>query len=210
MINDTPATKTCKDCNTEKPLESFYALSGRPHLKDTYCIECKSKRSRRAIKHPKHQPYDEFEQVVIAELKKHGIICSPGKMYGRNYVDVTCWGGVDIEVKHANYRKGQYLFKPTAQQQKRGYNAHIVMLVCSHPDGVMTFHMFPKDHPIFYKQGRLKTGVQYIPDCNRKYQVIDDGTILTDAIMSDRQNRWDMIEEMRLQIARSLMDIIES
>lgn len=208
VSNDTPQTKVCKDCKQEKPIGNFYTMSGRPHIRDSYCKACKRIRSKNAVTHPKNTPYNEHEKVILAELRKRGIICSPGKMYGRDYVDITCWGGVDIEVKHSNFQveKKQFIFKPTPQQRKRGYKAHIVLLACTWDDGSMTFHLFDKNHSVFYKNGVMKSGVSYMPDEHRVYHISDNVDTLTDDIMNGAKDRWDMIETYRVKLSNDLVE----
>jgi len=181
--------------------EYFYHSRNTPSGFHSYCKECmkaENKRYSSKAGNKKDSPTNYGEGLVIAKLREHGIYAEKGAGGHHKYVDVVAWGCVRIEVKSARLN-GNGRFDFTIGRRANSFHAHdLIVLVCMHPDNTTTFHVFKPEHPVFYRpRGRLKRGVAYIPDAkNRKGRRF--GMPLTDELMAEHQDRWDLIEECRL------------
>lgn len=180
--------------------EYFYVHKGAADRFQPYCKECwkaEGRRYRSRVGNKKDSPTNYGEGLVIAELKKHGIYAEKGAGGHHKYVDVVAWGCVRIEVKSSRMSdRGRFEF--TIGRRANAFHSHaLIVLVCMYPDNTTTFHVFRPEHPVFYRRGQLKRGVMFIPDAkNRKGRRY--GLPLTDELMAEHQDRWDMIEECRL------------
>lgn len=213
----TTVEKCCTKCKRMKVLSEFYVRSGfvaddNPGHYVSECIVCMKLRNyEKGYVHPT-MPRTETEILAINYLNSHQIHALPGKAVHAANVDVVAWGCVWIEVKHARYEslngysmKRGYRFSVTPKQRERGFLAQIIMLICDHGHEGQSFHLFPSNFPAFYKQGRIKSGFDYVPGRTepdkRLYEGID---VLTDRDMSESRDRLDLIENVRLRIGLGL------
>lgn len=201
----------CKMCGKVKPFTEFYVKSGygtaehpavTPGHFVTDCIDCMKQRSRNQVqtRMPVWETNTMSEQIVIDALMKRGIGATTGKVANAPDVDVVAWGWVNIECKYSGLKhtKGtgrSFKFVTTPKQQKRGFLAHIVILVCEYPDGDVTFHMFGNRDPYFYKKdGSVKTGFTFTPDRYRKSNAGFAGHHpLTQEVMDAHKGNWNLI-----------------
>lgn len=205
--------KQCRRCGETKAWSEFYIRSGyegvKPGHYNSECKACMKVRGNNPNRLPPTVPRSPTEIIAINYLTKHGIHCLPGKAVKASDVDVVAWGCVWMEVKYSAMReRGEFMFHVTPPQQRRGFLAHIVLLICDYGDR-QTFHFLPADTPAFYHKGKLKGGISYLP--GRK-TISGKGPVpggmkatLTDDIMTESQDRFDMIETTRLEIAAKLI-----
>ena len=156
--------KPCNGCHQVKPFAEFYVRPtfgtlDKPAVEPGHlvseCIACMKERG----KTPKRlEPWESrvpTEQIAIDYLTSKGIWTTTGKMTNAPDVDLACLGAVWVEVKHCHVRHRGYtstfMFNMTPSQQKRGFLAHVVMLICEYDDGRLTYHLLPASHPVFYK-----------------------------------------------------------
>lgn len=211
-MTTTNGIKKCNACQLPKLFSEFYLRTGQEgNMPGHYTSECKTcMRERGKIHLPPTVPRSPTEIVAIDYLTKRGIPCLPGKAVKAADVDIVAWGCVWIEVKYSSYRRNEreFIFRLTPTQQKRGLLAHVVMLICDYGDR-QTLHLFRPDHAAFYHQDRLKAGFSYIP--GRTVSEVSGGAVkgtyqtLTDDMMAEAQDRLELIETARLEIAAKLI-----
>ncbi len=185
---------TCSKCGEEKPEIDFYKRS-KGMARFTFCVECFKTAQRKNKIIAREIPGQSAEHTVIEYLKSIGIYAAPGKCSEWRWVDVIAWGCVRIEVKSSTlYSDNTYVFSFTPNQQQRGIQSDLVVLV---PIGEQetTFHIFKSDDLIFYKKdGTRRKSVEYqiFPKFYRKGY----GTLTTER-MSDAKDDWGLIEDIR-------------
>lgn len=148
------------------------------------------------------------ENLAISKLKEMGIWAQPGKASDAPDVDVTAWGCVWIEVKHARLEpKGsteEFTFTMTPKQVKRGFLADLVMLICEWLPETYTFHLFRADDPVFYMNDRLKTGFTYRPGRKKALKHGLNRVVMTSYMMDEARERWGLIEDVRCEHSNKL------
>lgn len=196
-------TKPCRGCKANKTLDQFYIRSGvsNPTEPGHYVSECKSCMKVRSKNNGTLDPYEPrvlTEQLAIERLLDVGIFALPGKAISASDVDVVAWGCVWIEVKYARYefKRGvkKFTFNTTPKQQQRGFLADLVMLICDYGDE-LTYHLFDANNPVFYMdQGsRVKSGFTFTPGAMEAKKHGDNRVVMTQPMMDDAQDRWDLI-----------------
>lgn len=205
--------KRCRGkCGKIKPYSEFHVRSGygtseKPATMDghflTECKNCMRVRGNHKSVVPPWESLVKAEQLAIDYFFARGIWATTGKMTNAPVVDLTCWGVVWVEVKHAKLRhKGRrdsFDFTTSVTQQERGLLAHVVLLVCEYPDGCFKYHLFYADDPVFSKaNGSLKSGFSFVPG-KMKPSKQGRGTVnqLTQDIMDAAENRVEIIEQWR-------------
>lgn len=219
-MTDTTVAQATKRCTNphcpirgEQPYSQFYVRSGiiTPTLPGHYLSQCKT--CLRALNlTAKVLAVEESrvwsENVVIGVLKQQGIWAQTGKGSSAPDVDVTAWGCVWIEVKHARLepRGGveEFTFTTTPKQQQRGLLADLVLLLCEWAPENYSFHLFRSDDPVFYIEGRLKTGFTYRPGRAKALKHGLNRVVMTSGMMEQARDRWRLIEVVRREHARSL------
>ena len=201
------ATRECKTCHIEKPLAEFY-----PRGNGMYFTECKTcYREHAHLNHeyvPRYVPYRQCEDLAITKLQSLGIPAAPGKLFAAAFADVVAWGIINIEVKYSRLsfeaQRWSFRFSTTPAQRKRGLIAHLVMLICDYGNR-STFHLLPPSHPVFFRDGHMKACVLYTPDyAEAGYKHGRNRVVMTDAIMKEYQDRWELIEKSRLELSERL------
>jgi hypothetical protein len=136
----------------------------------------------------------ESENIAIEYLRSKGIYATPGKASKFSWVDIAAWGAVGIEVKHSKYDElsRKFTFVTTPRQKSQGFAAHLVMLICEYPDR-MTYHLFPADHPVFYIEGRLKTGLVFSLKQSAGSKHSSNRVVMTQALMDEYEDRVNLI-----------------
>lgn len=206
-------TKTCRRCKSVQPITEFYVRSGitTPEHEGHYNSECKTCMRERSQNigtiHPT-VPRQLSEQLGLNALLEHGISALPGKAVSGSHVDLVCWGCVYLEVKYSRleFQGGQFSFKfsSTPRQVQRGFLAHLVMLICDY-DNRQTFHVFRANHEAFYINGHIKTAFLFTPGQTEQIKHVETRIKLLQQTMDEAQDRWDLIEEKRLEIQQQLL-----
>lgn len=205
-------SKICVRCKSDKPLTEFYVRSGVDEPTDPghYNSECKAclKERNKTQKHLGHHvPRAQTEIIAMNILRANGIACLPGKAVRVADVDVVAWGHVYIEVKYARlefrYSTHSFVFGATLKQMQRGFLAHIVMLICDYGDR-MTYHFFEADHEVFYIDGRVKHGFEFTPGQMEQIKHKDTRVKLTQPIMDEHENCYNLIWKYVRQISEDL------
>ncbi len=202
--------KACKRCKQEKSYSEFYVRSGidSPTTDGHYTSECKQCMKARSKGKPRVKnivPRYQSETIAIEELAKLGYPALPGKAVSAVDVDVVVWGHVWVEVKYSKLQTsdGVHNFNTTLKQQERGFLAHVVMLICENVDGVRTNHFFKPDDPVFYMNGRLKTGFTFRPGATKALKHGNNRVVMTQPMM-------DRAAGMRSLIAQEMGHIVHS
>lgn len=201
------------DCQYDglQPVTNFYIRSGvdEPTNPGHYLSECKDCLKRRN-KSPNHLPPDvpraATEILAIEYLKRNHIPALPGKAYKQADVDILAWGCVRIEVKYSSirYYNHYFVFNMTPRQRKRGLLADVVLFVCDYEER-QTFHLFDPDDEVFYfKDGRRKSSLTFTPGQTEQFKHTQNRVKLTQPIMDIAQDRLELIETARLDIASNL------
>lgn len=201
---DSILEKPCKKCGETKPLTDFYTHVSTKDGHLNTCKVCHLNRMKHYPAVPREISGNPGEAIAVQKMKSLGIFAMSGKMSRWIYQDVIAWGAVRVECKKAIIRNGKYMFKFDSQA-RNGTNSHLILLMCD--DGYdISFHLFPSDHPVFFKRDgvRRKTGVQYEPFA--KHRKLDGRYTLTPEIMVAHKDNWGLIEQKRQLIIQELID----
>lgn len=214
-MNEIVTEKQCKKCGIVKPAANFYNRTGYPqpthpgHLL-TNCKDCMRATSKKQVHKPKTEPVVLSEALTISYLHSKGIPSLPGKAVSAVAVDIVSYGAVFIECKHARLEtqfgknKAEYHFVLTPKQQKLGFRANIVVLICEPAPGEYTFHFFPSTHPVFYMDGRLKTSFSFRPGSTGALKFAATRTVMTQSMMDAAQDASWLIKDALNQIEQKL------
>ena len=199
--------KRCNRCKVTKPLAEFYIRSGisNPIELGHYTSECKtcmSDRNKYAKTLDATEPRAFTEVLGINYLKKHGIPCLPGKAVSFSHVDIVAFGCVEIEVKFSrlDFIGGAYRFKFTSspKQVQRGYLADAILLICEYSKENTTYHVFDVNHPVFYINGHVKNGMNFMPGATEALKHGNNRVVMTQPIMDEHQDNieflWNCLE----------------
>lgn len=212
-------SKECNGCHRVKHYTAFYVRSGygtskNPAIMDGHFVtECKACMKVRASKQVRCAPWESTvrsEELAITVLMKQGFWATTGKATQAPDVDV-CVGPVWVEVKHAKLddmrSTPRFSFVATPAQQKRGYLAHVIMLICEYPDGRITYHLFDWDAPFFYFEDmRPKSGYTFTPG---KLEASKQGRgneyQLTQPVMDAAEDDWQLVHDWQKRISEALL-----
>lgn len=197
-------TKVCNRCKSEKSVSEFYVRSGCDNPTDIghYISECKAcmqdrAKSRKPLSAT--EPRTATEILAIEYLKSQGIPALPGKAISFAHVDVVAFGCIEIEVKYARLetKRGvqKFTFNSTPAQSRHGYRGSIVMLICEYPNERYTYHLFDAKHPVFYMDGRIKTGFTFTPGAIEALKHGNNRVVMTQPLMDAHQDNIELILE---------------
>lgn len=200
--------KYCPDCKVTKAASEFYVRSGIENPSHeghytAYCKECYKLRSKVNDKKklPSYIPHVASELDAIEYLARHGVLATPGKTSAYPDVDLIAGMGVCVECKYAKQRGGKFTFDTTLAQQKRGLLAHVVLLICDWRSGKRTYHLFDAGEAFFYIDGRVKTGVTYVPGREKHVRDVKHSPILTERLMKEAEDRVELIDKWSKKIS---------
>lgn len=197
---DIVSQKTCPTCKIEKPISEFYPR-GKSGYYCTYCKECMKQTSKTQKKRDRQESGVASEADVIQQMLANGIPALPGKALGHKWADVVAWGCILCECKASNLIDGQFNYTFSALQRNERIRGEFIILVSNWGDHT-DYYIFPSKHPIFYKNGRLKTGLGWTPDrapSGRKAPISDEER-------ESYKNAWHLIETRRLEIVQQLRE----
>ncbi len=214
-------TRVCSACQQEKSFSEFYLRSEQIHSGNpptlpghvtSECKVCMNARSKakRMDSRKSLGPHRATEELVIKALARQGIPALAGKVFISAYpnVDVVAWGCVMIEVKWAKldvYRGVEkFKFNATPTQKRKGFSAHLIILVCEYVPDEYTYHVFPVEHPVFYKDGHTKTGWTFTPGAYEAKKHGNNRMVMTQPLMDEFQDRWGLVQAKRLLIGEAL------
>jgi len=191
-------TKQCTKCGWIKPLYEFYG-PGYP-TKDKhngYCIDCCKDKSKKAAVYSKSDVAIECRKEVISALRKDHIFATTGKASQWKQIDVVAWGCVKIRVAQSNpHNNGKFMWG-----LRRGGSfwdiVDLVILICNWGDR-KTYHVFSKDDPVFFTERGRKTGITFNPSSAWQISTVQHGPNLTSQMMKEHENKWSLIEKIRL------------
>lgn len=210
-MSDSITEKPCKKCGETKPLTEFYR---HPSTKDGHlntCKPCKNIQQKQYPPLPAEITGNPGETIAVEKMRSLGIFTMTGKMSRWRWQDIVAWGCVRIECKKARLADdGTYIFKFDSQS-RRGMHSHLILLMCDNGEDI-TYHLFPSYHPVFYRAGTKrgskisptgrKVGVEYRPG---KTSTKDSfGISMSDEMMTEHQDKWELIEETRQLIIQRL------
>lgn len=194
--------KICNTCLREYPAttEHFYKRGKYLHNECKSCFREKRKGYR-----PKPEAVHEGEILAIKRLMADGIFATSGKssQWGK-FIDVVAWGCIKIEVKHAtidNRGRWQWTFASTINETTQPPD--FILLIGQYKDGNLDYHLFPANHPVFFKNGKRKTGIMYQVESTQRNKRQHYVT-LTPQIMRDYQDAFHQIETARLDKIRQM------
>lgn len=201
-------SKICCRCNTLKPLSDFYPRSYSNGVMSE-CKECMKLRSKNIKDRNYFMPRVATEICAIDYLKKNAIPALPGKALRFSHVDVVAFGCVKIEVKYAKceFKRGvqKFTFNATPAQQKYGFRAHIVMLICDYGEK-KTYHFFKSSDPVFYIKGRLKTGFTFTPGNYEALKHANNRVVMVQSMMDAAQDNIQLIYDTVTMAAEEIRD----
>ena len=181
------------------PISEFYTRNNGKYV-NTYCIECSKADSRNQKRLPKKQAGEASEQIAVKKLRSMGIYAVAGKASEFNHVDVVARGCVRIEVKFSDKKSdGTFTFAFTSQR-KQGIKADLVLLIKRDGDDI-TFHLFPASHPVFFKRGKVKNALAYMPYVHHR----KNGVYLSPSLMSEFKDKWELIQQKQDEIEALLI-----
>lgn len=204
-------------CSADKDESAYYVRSGitEPTEVGHFMSECKTcMRIRSSEKTDLRLTSEESrvltENLAIKRLKQEGIWAQTGKASEAPDVDVNAWGCVWIEVKHSRLliRRGkkEFMFVMTPKQMKRGFLADIILLICEWQPDEYTYHLLRSDDPVFYIDGRVKSGLTYRPGRVKALKHGNNRVVMTSGMMDEAQDYWGLVEEIRRDMSRRLSE----
>lgn len=197
--------KICNACKQEKPASEFYHRIGMKHHLSSECIECMKIRGKLAAKTPHWLSSIETENSTLAKLAAIGIPALPGKALNHNFCDILCYGCIGIEVKTSMLHKTGYVFKFSQPQVRDNMIRGDFVLLTPYIDGQLQYYLFPKDHPTFWRDGKLKTAAAYYPAASHRKKV--KGTVtLTETDMNLANEAWYLVEDKLAAIKKQLLE----
>lgn len=213
-MSNQQTTKTCRrgeGCvhpnGPTLPRSEFYKLRGTRDGLQPICKEChKAECAVRYKKNPRQQWRNRAgsvtEKMTVDRLRSFGIYAAPGKCSEYTWVDVVAWGCVRIEVKHATLNKrGSYQFHMGYKRGEEKDRSDLVVLILL--DLQPRFFVFRSSDPVFYHEdGTTKRSVNYAPDGNGPKKA--QGVSLATEIMSEAEDRWELVEEKRQEVIDKL------
>lgn len=192
----------CHACKKFKTTDQFYLRSGATDLYTTECKKCMKARNQKGDHKTR-----ETELIANSYLNSKGIPTLMGGVNGYAFVDIVAFGCIKIETKHSvitdNHGVKTFRFGLTPMQIKRGLLADFVLLICCY-ESERTFHLFPVEHPVFMRNGKRKTAVEYVPDKNLVGSRKSTRLVLNDKLMTEHQDRTDLIWDKMYQISARL------
>lgn len=192
----TIVSKICSSCKEPLDPSEFYDHPDMKDGKQKKCKACMLRDAKQYKSKPKQAASNQYELEIINKLKSLNIYAAPGKCSEWKWCDVVAWGCVKVEVKTANQNeKGMFIFSTSRKQQKGGFVADFVVLVC-HWKHETTYHVFPANHSTFFMNGRMKRGFSYDPQNTSRKS--GRGVRLTNALMNQYKDKWEAIEQKRL------------
>lgn len=203
-MTTSTVTKPCVSCKQEKSFSAFYTRSGvenptEPGHYLSECIACMKARGRNQKHLDPFVPRAASEKLAMAYLWERGYPCFPGKVVQAADVDVVVFGHVWLEVKYARLKyhgnRYAYMFNATPKQQRRGFLAHVVLLMCEHPQTGVSYHLFDAKDPVFYIGDRVKAGVEFVPG---KLEAVKHGAnrvVMTQGMMDAARDRLHLIDQ---------------
>lgn len=201
-------TKVCHRCNRELDIQEFYERS----YSNSFTSECKScMKARSKAQHVTNEDYQvpvvESEKMAITYLATHGIPALPGKTIRHSYVDLIAFGCIGIEVKYSRLEdiRGvvKFQFDTTPAQQKKGFRASVVLLICDY-ESERTFHFFDAKDPVFYMKGRLKTGFTFTPGAYEPLKHGENRVVMVQGMMDNAQDKVQLIYDKLDEYCRTL------
>lgn len=189
MSDISTTDRVCTICKQSKPATEFYIQhTGKPN---PVCKPCHLARAKTYPDKRKIDASNPHEQVCMEYMRSLGIHTVPGKASEFSWVDLVVWGCLMVEVKLGFDTGAQHwIFKFSDAQVKRRLLGDVVVLIL--PRETWEYHIFDALNPVFYKNGKLKTGVSYIeyPSHRKNRQ---DSIPLTYEMMLDARDKWDIL-----------------
>lgn len=189
-MNNSTELRTCTICREPKLDTEFYMQhTGK---RNPVCVPCFLKRHKAYIKKTVNLASQPHEQRCIDYMRSLGIYTAPGKASEFSWVDLVAWGFIKIEVKLGLDTTGDenWIFKFSTTQIKKRLLADVVVFII--PNETWEYYVFDPKHPAFYKNGRLKTGVQYLPNAKHRKH-LQDSIPLTSEIMNAARDDWTIL-----------------
>lgn len=190
------------------PLTEFYKQRGARDGLSPVCKECKKKESALYTKkrgQKRGKAGHPSEKLVIDRLRSFGVYAVPGKSSEWHWIDVVAWGCVRIEVKAASVNaRGVFTFNMGKKRGKEKDRSDLVVLVMLY-DEDPRFFVLESAHPVFYHpDGRPKLGVGHATNGGTPKN--GHGVVLNAELLSASEDRWELVEERRLEIAREVRE----
>lgn len=211
-MTTSTVSKSCVSCKQEKPLSEFYVRSGVDNPTDpghynSECKDCLKERSKNTKHLDPMQPRTKTEILAIDYLRANRFPVHPGKAVHAADVDVVVWGHVWVEVKYAKFKihgnHYAYQFNTTPKQQRRGFLAHIVLLICDHPKNGLSFHFFDAKDSVFYMNDRIKVGIEYVPGKTEAVKHGHNRVVMTQGMMDAAKDNFTLIHQQMVRIANA-------
>lgn len=205
-IRQLTLVKTCIACKQTLPLSDFYKSDDSIDGASSNCKACTIKKGRaRGKKFDRSKPTVPGEVIAIDYLRSRGVYAAPGKSSEWKRVDVVAWGCVRLEVKYASSknRRNNFVFHFSAKQVQPDWKADVILFICDTASG-QRFFFFDANDPILFCNGKRRKNICYVMEAtSRKHRAGRQS--LTDEIMAEHEDRYDLIETARNRIIGELL-----
>jgi hypothetical protein len=201
-------SRICCTCKVDKSISEFYRRSDRYVCGECKsCMKLRSKRQTAQVNKDYQVPFVESEKMAIEYLNSKGIPALPGKTIRHSFVDIIAFGCIGVEVKYSkrdvDRRFGKFYFATTPSQQKNGFRAHVVMLICDY-EPQRTYHIFDVKYPAFYIGGRLKTGFTFTPGAYEALKHGETRVVMVQGMMDEAQDNVQLIYDKLSEYCKAL------
>lgn len=188
----------CARCKNPFPITEFYIRkNGTPVSECKTCMKLRN-HGKTTNNNDYLIPRTKTEIIAIKYLHSRRIPAIPGKAIRHSHVDVVAFGCIDIEVKYAKLKmtKGveKFTFVVTPDQQENGFRGNVIMLICDYQDGIISHHFFYPDNPVFYIDGRLKSGFTFTPGDEEARKHGGNRVVMTQNMMDEAEDKIILIE----------------
>jgi len=213
-MENIPTSKYCPGCEQEKTRDKFYQNEGcyRDGL-SPYCKVCQRANQKKysSSKHTRREPKSTRRGRTI--LAAAGIPCTTGKAAGYEWVDLAAWGCIPIEAKGCTITRrngNQHVhWAFSHKQQNDGFEDGFFLLLAWFKDDALPMRSFivptsekwATEHTWSRRYGWTKKG-QPKAALGMAIDSRLGGELWSK--LSAFENRFDLIEKKRLEIATSL------
>ncbi len=179
------------------PVTEFY--KARPNR----CKKCHQEKHtpyRNEAKTKANKDGHKAEEMAIEKLRSMGIYAILGRDCKQfKHTDIVINGCIRVECKAGHLEHSECKWSFSSQKTNGGFKADLILLIMYIKDEP-SYHLFPAGHPVFYKKGRVKTGMIYMEYVHHRKIAY----CLSPAVMNEHKDAWHLIDKTFKEISELL------